>query len=537
MRRRPLAANALRDVLAPGPADHRAGRRPLGWRHLGVAHCGALDPMLRVGQPAGRQRRRCGRAGNHAARPDAAVRRARAIALCGAARARRASNRRERASRSMAAAQSNCPPAPCALGALRDGARAWLAFAGGIDVPLVLGSRSTDLRGGFGGFEGRALRAGDDAAPWRTRPPLDCEHPRDARVVDRSRRDELRHADPLRALVRIRPRHAWQPRLAGQRAAAIARGCGCRALRFAGAAREQISAAGRAGHGAACRPTASRSCCSPTRRPWAATREWAMSSPPTCRAWRSCARERRLRFQPCDPQTATRLACAARARVARIALMIDHQIARGNTRMKGNHRRCTRADRGRHPVPAQQPRLHQPQPGPPDYDLVAGDPDRGGPGPAVQAQVTLLRRRRAHRLQLRPGRRLRRRRRDHAADQLGQHRLRRPCRRRGTMRATLRAVPRAWRRGRRASVVLPTAAFSAGANCRFAPAKSRDTDRMPARRLAAIAAAEGVRLRHVKPHGALYNVAARDRAVADAIAAAVARVRPALVLFGLSGSR
>ena len=43
--------------------------------------------------------------------------------------------------------------------------------------------------------------------------------------------------------------------------------------------------------------------------------------------------------------------------------------------------------------------------------------------------------------------------------------------------------------------------------------------------LAAIAASEGVRLQHVKAHGALYNMAARDRALADAIARAVARVR------------
>lgn len=55
-------------------------------------------------------------------------------------------------------------------------------------------------------------------------------------------------------------------------------------------------------------------------------------------------------------------------------------------------------------------------------------------------------------------------------------------------------------------------------------------------RLAAIAREEGVRLAHVKPHGALYNVAADDRAVADAIAATVAEIDPSLVLFGLSGS-
>jgi antagonist of KipI len=41
------------------------------------------------------------------------------------------------------------------------GMRAWLAVSGGIDVPLVLGSRSTDLRAGFGGCEGRMLREGD----------------------------------------------------------------------------------------------------------------------------------------------------------------------------------------------------------------------------------------------------------------------------------------------------------------------------------------------------------------------------------------
>jgi biotin-dependent carboxylase-like uncharacterized protein len=41
------------------------------------------------------------------------------------------------------------------------GARGYIALAGGVDVPVVLGSRSTCLVAGFGGFEGRALRAGD----------------------------------------------------------------------------------------------------------------------------------------------------------------------------------------------------------------------------------------------------------------------------------------------------------------------------------------------------------------------------------------
>src|SRR5665213_2265875 len=43
------------------------------------------------------------------------------------------------------------------------------------------------------------------------------------------------------------------------------------------------------------------------------------------------------------------------------------------------------------------------------------------------------------------------------------------------------------------------------------------------------------RVTHVKPHGALYNMAARDAELADAIAAAVKEVDPALILYGLAG--
>jgi antagonist of KipI len=41
------------------------------------------------------------------------------------------------------------------------GGRAWLAISGGLDVSEILGSRATDLRALFGGWEGRALRDGD----------------------------------------------------------------------------------------------------------------------------------------------------------------------------------------------------------------------------------------------------------------------------------------------------------------------------------------------------------------------------------------
>src|SRR6185436_14109431 len=55
--------------------------------------------------------------------------------------------------------------------------------------------------------------------------------------------------------------------------------------------------------------------------------------------------------------------------------------------------------------------------------------------------------------------------------------------------------------------------------------------------LAGIAAAQNMRLTHVKPHGALYNMAARDEVLADAIARATASVDRSLMLFGLPGSR
>ena len=48
------------------------------------------------------------------------------------------------------------------LGYAKDGARAYVCVQGGIDVPCVLGSRSTDIRAAMGGFEGRTLRPGDE---------------------------------------------------------------------------------------------------------------------------------------------------------------------------------------------------------------------------------------------------------------------------------------------------------------------------------------------------------------------------------------
>jgi 5-oxoprolinase (ATP-hydrolysing) subunit A len=54
--------------------------------------------------------------------------------------------------------------------------------------------------------------------------------------------------------------------------------------------------------------------------------------------------------------------------------------------------------------------------------------------------------------------------------------------------------------------------------------------------LSAVAKACGTMLVHVKPHGALYNMASKDKLIADAIAEAVMDIDSELVLFGLAGS-
>jgi biotin-dependent carboxylase-like uncharacterized protein len=56
------------------------------------------------------------------------------------------------------------------LGPARTGVRSYVGFAGGLDVPLVLGSRSTYLRGRVGGLHGRALRKGDEIAVFPSGP-------------------------------------------------------------------------------------------------------------------------------------------------------------------------------------------------------------------------------------------------------------------------------------------------------------------------------------------------------------------------------
>lgn len=196
-------------VLAPGLMTTVQDGGRTGLRHLGVGTAGALDPFsyraanLLVGNRDGEAALEITLAGP-TLHFDIAAR----IALAGA---------------ECDAFVDDTPvpglrridlPAGASLriGPCRRGARAYLAVAGGIDVAPVLGSRATDLRAGFGGCAGRALRRGDvlpltplpDAGPGRLRiasrwidpsPSLDLARDAVAQVLPG--RDGLLHPDAL----------------------------------------------------------------------------------------------------------------------------------------------------------------------------------------------------------------------------------------------------------------------------------------------------------------------------------------------------
>ena len=75
----------------------------------------------------------------------------------------------------------------------KTGCRAWIAISGGIDVPLVLGSHSTDLRANFGGLNGRALHDADEV-------PLGINSERARILMDKLRAEKI---------ARWKPTHDW----------------------------------------------------------------------------------------------------------------------------------------------------------------------------------------------------------------------------------------------------------------------------------------------------------------------------------------
>lgn len=142
------------EVLSPGLLTTIQDLGRYGFAHLGISPAGAADTLsLRIANRL---------VGNDENTPafemtlvGATLRfhQPRTVALAGAAIASSAVPMLT-AARVDAGFELQCGP-------LRDGARTYLAIAGGVDVPKVLGSASTHLAAGFGGFQGRALKKGD----------------------------------------------------------------------------------------------------------------------------------------------------------------------------------------------------------------------------------------------------------------------------------------------------------------------------------------------------------------------------------------
>lgn len=145
-------------VLKPGMLSTVQDLGRYGMQHLGIVPCGAMDEVShRIANAL---------VGNDEAAPTLEITLRGPtlqfdhdvlLALQGAdfdARADGTPVPRGRPVALRAGARLDC-------GSAKQGCRAYLAFAGGIDVPDVLGSASTYVPAGFGGHEGRALRAGD----------------------------------------------------------------------------------------------------------------------------------------------------------------------------------------------------------------------------------------------------------------------------------------------------------------------------------------------------------------------------------------
>lgn len=83
---------------------------------------------------------------------------------------------------------------------LKKGARAYIAISGGVDVPVVLGSRSTYALGALGGHEGRKLQIGDELPVGRDAAPV-----KEGRSVP----ENLRRGPGLPAELRVLPGLYW----------------------------------------------------------------------------------------------------------------------------------------------------------------------------------------------------------------------------------------------------------------------------------------------------------------------------------------
>jgi biotin-dependent carboxylase-like uncharacterized protein len=149
------------EVIKPGLATTVQDRGREGYYHVGVPPSGALDQFslvaanLLVGNPADAAALECAYMG-----PELRFTEPTVVAATGAQVELRRNGEAQPGWTSFAVA----PGDVVTFGYIKRGARMYLALAGGIDVPEVLGSRATYALGGLGGYAGRTLQAGDQLA-------------------------------------------------------------------------------------------------------------------------------------------------------------------------------------------------------------------------------------------------------------------------------------------------------------------------------------------------------------------------------------
>ena len=145
-------------IVRPGLLTTVQDRGRYGLQHLGVVPCGPMDPVaLELANAL------VGNRGGEAALeltvlgPEIEFERDALVAICGAQFDATLAGRALPLNRPVLVEKNS----KMRTGRALVGSRSYLAVAGGIQTPPVLGSRSTYLPAKFGGLEGRAMRAGD----------------------------------------------------------------------------------------------------------------------------------------------------------------------------------------------------------------------------------------------------------------------------------------------------------------------------------------------------------------------------------------
>lgn len=146
------------NVLKPGLSTTVQDQGRPGYYHIGIPVSGGMDLLsltaanLLVGNPAGAAVLEAVFSG-----PELEFTRDATVAVTGAAMPARVDGVEQPGWTAFKVRKGQV----LGFGFLKAGARAYIAVSGGIDVPVVLGSRSTYALGALGGFKGRKLEAGD----------------------------------------------------------------------------------------------------------------------------------------------------------------------------------------------------------------------------------------------------------------------------------------------------------------------------------------------------------------------------------------